>query len=923
MDQRIIPKKASANRLSMNSDSTMGVSSSLNAGVETVNGLSHSLEQFTRSIQVIQQLHPEKLQLISDNDERDRIPETAIRINSLVFQVSNRTENSYIVAVLDEYDTVSRSALETAVQTLLEDADVTISLAPFSSVKALCGFEPGTVPPLCLFPSPRITLVEESLLSHTGFVLGGGGMKHQSCLIDRELLVNQPKVHSAIFRRPSSRSRGSTRVPHFNNELIPRCKPFFAMEPPPIDIARLVFENRTDDNPFSPEPFSVVGRIRGIRRMAKQLAFCDFAPPGDFTSSSTDLPWRSPATGESMAVQMIVGKTLCQQMGRERGEAAIKSLRIGQLVHIQGKTNMGNRDSVQNWVEKSSLDLVVWAFQILDDGIEDGTFSSKQQQPKMSKRAVRQPVVSTPGMSYLSISELYGESEDGKDSCVAIVDDMESVDAFAADLAPLLEGKADEQTQISMVGLDCEWRPSFLSDNSNEPQVIAVFQLCLHRLKKVYLFDLQTLLRPLLLLREPMNPLEFKVSDTLCNMFRSDQLVKVGFQVANDLQRLAASYPHVPAFQQVQAVLDASTLGKTVMKIEKQGNIRFATSSLNRLTEKFIGKTLNKSCQCSDWSLRPLTEAQIEYAGLDAVVTPCIVDRLMDATEATFRHVGAPQLGRWKDDSSFAGCISSWRFLFLDQQVDKQTARKLNAKRIIGNPYIISQSWIAGKNPPSLPTVPTETNGPYTAADGILRVPSNMISLRVAVTDSLVQSMIGELVGKSKDRCLKCFLIGEASVPEGARLDFPSRSGYVEFVDAVALFVNYVPTESNRGRDQVQMYPNEWRDNGRTLTWFLREKNWEQGTSILAKQLANSGLLPSQNLVLLFVRSESGNFVFCGRCRVEPETKTEEEIRDVADGEQSLDEKSNWDLVQLNVHLLDHEWLQPSIEFRQMMPQLL
>jgi hypothetical protein len=47
-----------------------------------------------------------------------------------------------------------------------------------------------------------------------------------------------------------------------------------------------------------------------------------------------------------------------------------------------------------------------------------------------------------------------------------------------------------------------------------------------------------------------------------------------------------------------RSIMEALTLARKVMQLSKQGNSRQATSSLARLTEHFVGRTLNKSkCQ--------------------------------------------------------------------------------------------------------------------------------------------------------------------------------------------------------------------------------------------------------------------------------------------------------------------------------------
>lgn len=204
-----------------------------------------------------------------------------------------------------------------------------------------------------------------------------------------------------------------------------------------------------------------------------------------------------------------------------------------------------------------------------------------------------------------------------------IVDDLDSVHNFASDLSQLLlslttnqdDDDNNDDFQAGLVEMDCEWRPSFYFASSSEPQPVLLCQICLHPLQKVYLLDLQTLLRPLLPPTEPLNELEADVSESVGNLLESTRLIKVGFQVVHDLRQLAASYPHMPICQSVQSVLEASALAKNVMQLNKEKrNARSATSSLSRLTEAFLGKALNKNQQCSDWSQRPLSDEQVEYA---------------------------------------------------------------------------------------------------------------------------------------------------------------------------------------------------------------------------------------------------------------------------------------------------------------------
>jgi hypothetical protein len=49
------------------------------------------------------------------------------------------------------------------------------------------------------------------------------------------------------------------------------------------------------------------------------------------------------------------------------GAVALRRFKTGQLVLIQGKTNVQNRKSVRNWLTKQSLDVVMHFYQILQE----------------------------------------------------------------------------------------------------------------------------------------------------------------------------------------------------------------------------------------------------------------------------------------------------------------------------------------------------------------------------------------------------------------------------------------------------------------------------------------------------------------------------------------------------------------------------
>lgn len=856
----------------------------------------------------------DSIRVLSD----EKIPkDSIIRINSLVFCVKSTSE--YILAILSETDRVNITALEDALVRLIpgldtDERDSWLSLATSDELEDVCGFAPQTVPPLGLYPAPILTVLEESLTKHTNdFLVGGGGLPGQSTVLPVQTLLDQANVRLANFRKQRSDqliafpARSSNQhilriLPGHENEMIQ--KPFFPVEPPCTEIAKELVMSRDLPINIEPEWVTVIGRIAGIRRMARRLLFADLAPPVVIsTQEDDDHPWRDPRSKGAMAVQLILGKTICQKLGDEPGEMALKRLKVGQLVLVQGKTNVGNRDSLRNWVEKMSLDVVIFDYQVLQPDTEYVGETAVLPKHSVSVLGLRHPPKRSAAldMECLRLSDLYSDDE----TRVLLINDLESVHAFSCTLSDLQMSLTTNQEEgayaTGLVGIDCEWKPNFLLDTSSEPQPVLLLQVCMHSLKKVYLFDLQKMLRPLLSVKDSMNELETAVSEAIRDLFVSDRLVKVGFQVVQDLRRMAASYPHMSSFQMINSVLETSSLAKKVMYMTKERHSKMATSSLSRLTERFIGKTLNKDEQVSDWSSRPLSETQIEYAALDAVVTPTIVEKLLEYIAASFYE--KPQLGRWKNDISFSKSLSSWRFHFLETS-DANATRKLNAKRIVGEPFIVTQSWVTGDIQPASPSISHDGEGVFTDANGVIRVPAHAVTLEDDLTHDIIERILGERVGKSKDRCVAQLLRGSAALKDGERLEFPQRSGFVEFKNAVALFVN-MPVNSKSSKGQPRSYPNEWLEDGLILTWFLRENDWKGGSSPFAEKLTRSvnGRDPT---VILFVRLGKGHFLCCGRCKVVASPRSELHVA----------KDPSWTLVKLHLMLMDWKKLYLTPDFQ-------
>jgi prolyl-tRNA editing enzyme YbaK/EbsC (Cys-tRNA(Pro) deacylase) len=891
---------------------------------------SPAFQNFLETVIGLQENQEQSVQLA---DKSSGLGEDDIHINSLVFEVKIDARTSpkeghgaYILAILNENDRVNLTALEQAVlssgKVEWDERQTTIALVPSSKVQEYCGFAPGTVPPIGLLPKPLVTIVEQqltaSMANSSKRLVGGGGAEGQQVRLTVSTLLEQSNVELAGFREDpnattdakwASKEQGastfSISLPAGHDEERQGQKPFFAVEPPDRTAVEMILSDPGVPNPLQPTWVTVVGRISGIRQMARKLAFVDFAPISGPMPTSQDHPWRSGVTGDDMAVQLIAGKTICQRLGDEEGSQALKRLKVGQMVLIRGMTNVGSKTSLRHWIVKGSLDIVLFDYQILHEDTRNAFLEPLS--PVVKKRPKAGPQSTPRNMPFLRLHEVYDKTEDGSAESVAmIVDSLDTVQVFAKSVSELIvslkdvdedDDVDDGSLAVGLVGMDCEWKPKFLLASRDEPQPVLVLQVCLHPLKRVFLFDLQILLRPFLGASEEMHEIEAAMADAMTELLLSKRLFKVGFQLVQDLRRMAASYPHISSFQLVHSVMEVSTLARKVIQLNKQGNGRQATSSLGRLTEHFVGRTLNKEEQISDWSTRPLTAEQIEYAALDSVVTPLIVEKVLDAAGAGFFE--KPQVGRWKDDASFRESIKSWRFIFLDDTTDPQALKRLCAKKaIVGSSFIVDQQWNTGEEDPRLPSVSQDGKGSFIDGTGTFRVPSDTVCLDPANKDDIIDSIIGKRVAKTKDRVAEQFLVGSATLSGGSKLDFNARAGYIEFKNAVFLFVNMPRTAGYK----VKNYNNKWVNDGQILTWFFRERDWKQGTSSLATKLTSA-----DNSVVLFVRLGTNKFICCGRCGVEEEDPI---------GRDPSGDVEWWKLIKLHLVLKDWDKLQPSRDFQ-------
>lgn len=172
-----------------------------------------------------------------------------------------------------------------------------------------------------------------------------------------------------------------------------------------------------------------------------------------------------------------------------------------------------------------------------------------------------------------------------------------------------LEGLARAQTEISasdLVGFDSEWKAD--SVRGAVPNPVALLQLATRG--GAWLIDLLTLGQT------SPKALESFLSSFLHN----ENILKLGFAVNGDLDRISKTHPAIRgALQNCGPLLDIAGLA----------NLRgIRTRSLSGICEVCLGKPLSKRVRMSNWEERPLSEAQTQYAALDALCLIPLFDLL-------------------------------------------------------------------------------------------------------------------------------------------------------------------------------------------------------------------------------------------------------------------------------------------------------
>lgn len=182
----------------------------------------------------------------------------------------------------------------------------------------------------------------------------------------------------------------------------------------------------------------------------------------------------------------------------------------------------------------------------------------------------------------------------------------------------------------SVAGIDCEWKAD--TTKGLAPNKVSILQVASSDV--VFVIDLLSLVKGC----------QSSLNDYIKCLFHAPDILKLGYAVHNDLERLSRWFPEIEAFRVCGPVLD---LQKAFGRQIKGG--------LSGLAKDVLGSRLNKQTRMSDWDVRPLSKKQLDYAALDAVVLLHIFDSIANQP-ALF-----PSLQDWKVHTTSFRVMSKYK----------------------------------------------------------------------------------------------------------------------------------------------------------------------------------------------------------------------------------------------------------------------
>ena len=378
------------------------------------------------------------------------------------------------------------------------------------------------------------------------------------------------------------------------------------------------------------------------------------------------------------------------------------------------------------------------------------------------------------------------------------------------------------------LGLDCEWKPG-----DNTP--VSLFQVATR--ENVYLLDVFAFM-----MEEEEDVDGAKGKGTaeafdafLKLLFENETIIKLGFGFDYDIKRLRMSYASLEETlsmdRKKKGWIDVRELAYAADAVSSHNKRKYKHQKrvgLAALTRDVLKCNLDKKCQVSDWSARPLTDPQQRYAATDAYSLISILDVVLFSR------------GRWKNDEEIADGLQLVQYGGggsgdgggIDGRFVKRASRSKMAK-------MEKAAFLKRQNSSSLRNA-RETALHEAKAD-----------LTRCVTECLGFACVG--------RKGAIELLSESGC--SVRVPKKTKSKVDNWENAVALFL----TVDEPKKTQSAQFRQSEDDDSLTLRLENPEKFFSEDAEAYARTKACKSNDGGKSVVLFAKRGSKGKFVFCGR----------------------------------------------------------
>jgi len=464
-------------------------------------------------------------------------------------------------------------------------------------------------------------------------------------------------------------------------------------------------------------------------------------------------------------VQIIVGKTMRARGCEERTQNLIRTLakckNIKTVVRISGRLQSNPKVPECVDVVCSALEIVSTSQHLPDDAADPRTPPAVEQLDQQQMlTSSSEPSTDLPEYLSMDLAD------------ILLVDSIDKMDAMRDVIEAASDRKCNTPGAAPMViGLDAEWQP----DSNKEPlNPVSILQVAVRG--RAMVVDLLGLCRCFQKADDTMNENERTINDILQPLLADASIHKLGFSLDNDVMRLRRSYPHMPCFRQIRGVVEIRELMLSKHAVLPDSVYARGRPSgtlpqqawrwgLSQTVEFVLGRRLDKSLQKSNWAHRPLSDAQVRYAAIDAHCLTQAFDVLTGVSAAPGDPI-LPVVGARKSSDRVSVQVRS-----------------------------SSSTEAPGEHLPVTASIPTT------------RV--------CADVDSMMSNHLGRpLPGKGKAAVVA------ACVPEGEDASvycFSQRGGSMVWQNAIMLFVNLKPSSSTRKYNNV-FSTNA--DGDLTMSWY-------------------------------------------------------------------------------------------------------